>query len=283
MAGFGSHRCVRARIVERWVFNFRLSPESAEALLPVPWLSPVLVDGSAVFSFCPYLIADVRIGHGPRLVRAHARPMFFSAGRLSVTDARDFSARTVAWVPGRESGRTLAVAIASRLLGAPFRRVSVSISAAAPPVADTTADDEAARRLEVGEPDGGLRFGATIGSVEALSDTRSDSLFASATDFERFFACSSSWAPSSRPGALKRLDLDAFGTRWGRVGATSITGSEVPQGAVFDSAFVGVGGEYRWTPVGTSRRLGERAGEHRPIVVASCNLRPVAEVDSPPP
>lgn len=155
----------------------------------------------------------------------------------------------------------MAVAIATRLLGAPFRRVSVSLSAAAPLVTRATVCDEAARRLEVRESDGGLRFGATIGSVEALSDTipdslfasRTDSLFASAAEFERFFACSSSWAPSSKPGALKRLDLDAFGTRWSRIGATSINGSELPLGAVFDSPFVGVGGEYRWTPVGTGR------------------------------
>ena len=151
-------------------------------MLPVPWLSPMLVDGSAVYSFCPYLIADVRIGHGPRLMWSRARPMFFSAGRLTVIDARDSAACTVAWVPGRESGRALAASIATRLLGAPFRRVSASLSAAAPIFAETTADDEPARRLEVREPDGGLRFGATIGSVEALSDTMSYSLFASRTD-----------------------------------------------------------------------------------------------------
>ena len=105
-----------------------------------------------------------------------------------MTDARNSPACTVAWVPGRESGRALAAPIATRLLGAPFRRVSAALLAAAPLFAETTTDDEPARRLEVRELDGGLRFGAT-----------------------------------------------------------SIAGSEVPRGAVFDSVFVGVGGQYRWT------------------------------------
>ena len=209
-------------------------------MVPVPWLTPLLVDGSAVFSFCPYRIDDVRIGP---LATHRRRPMFFSAARLTVIDTRDPSGRTVAWVPGRESSAPGAATIGALLLGIRFRRVTVAV--------DT--DPGATQRLTVGERDS-CRFSATVteASVPTGPGVVGTRLFETTTQFERFFECavsrSPAWRASASPApATARLDLDACGTYWSALKVMDVVGDVIPPGAVFDSAFRGVGGLYRWS------------------------------------
>lgn len=45
-------RSISARLVERFIFNFRLSPNSFEEKLPIPWLRPQVINGWSAVSFC---------------------------------------------------------------------------------------------------------------------------------------------------------------------------------------------------------------------------------------
>ena len=45
-------RSVYARLVERFIFNFRISPDALDRRLPVRWLKPQVVNGYSVVSFC---------------------------------------------------------------------------------------------------------------------------------------------------------------------------------------------------------------------------------------
>lgn len=265
-------RSVGGRVVERWVFNFRIGEAAAVAMLPVPWLKPVLIDGSAVLSFCPYLIADLCLGpdvvrtmpcsvgdHGGnsrhrRLLRVGARnPLFFAASRLTVMDVRDRSGATLAWVPGRESGRALVRPVAGVLLRVPFRTVDSVVSPASGAdgmrcleVRDAAKCGTVALRFTASFADAAV--GAPVNaSAGEQTGGRARSLFGSVNEFAGFFGCTGSLSPSTVAQSLTRIDLQAQGTVWRRVDVLDVAGTVLPLDAVLDSAFAGVGGTYRWS------------------------------------
>lgn len=45
-------RSVKARLVERLIFNFRLKPDKLAKNLPAPWLQPQVINGWSIVSFC---------------------------------------------------------------------------------------------------------------------------------------------------------------------------------------------------------------------------------------
>ena len=54
-------RAVTARLIERFIFNFRLRPDEFAAHLPVPWLQPQIINGWSVASFCILKLQQVII------------------------------------------------------------------------------------------------------------------------------------------------------------------------------------------------------------------------------
>ena len=68
---------IRARLVERIIFNFAVEPEVAAGLIDAPWLEPELRDGKAILSFCVLDLEPASVGPlpAPRALRAvHAAP-----------------------------------------------------------------------------------------------------------------------------------------------------------------------------------------------------------------
>lgn len=49
---FPFFRSVKARMEERYIFNFRLPPDELAKKLPIPWIEPQVVNGCSVVSFC---------------------------------------------------------------------------------------------------------------------------------------------------------------------------------------------------------------------------------------
>jgi len=45
-------RTIEAKMVERYIFNFRMRPSDLKKKLPVPWLEPQIVNGWCAVSFC---------------------------------------------------------------------------------------------------------------------------------------------------------------------------------------------------------------------------------------
>src|SRR5262245_40606504 len=52
---------IDAKLIERFIFNFRLKPEVFSSQLPAPWLKPQIVNGWSVVSFCVLSLEDVTI------------------------------------------------------------------------------------------------------------------------------------------------------------------------------------------------------------------------------
>jgi hypothetical protein len=58
-------RSVTAKLVERYIFNFRLRPDALAESLPVPWLKPQVINGWSVASFCVLSLEQVMLAPLP--------------------------------------------------------------------------------------------------------------------------------------------------------------------------------------------------------------------------
>jgi hypothetical protein len=54
-------RSVTAVLQERLLFNFRVAPEKLATQLPVPWLTPQVINGTSILSFCILHLKEVTI------------------------------------------------------------------------------------------------------------------------------------------------------------------------------------------------------------------------------
>jgi hypothetical protein len=237
-------RSVNGQIVRRWVFNFRIPLDTAAAMLPLPWLTPVAFGDEAMYSYCPYEIGALQLGP---LHQFRKRTFFFAAGRLTVRDTRetptDTAAKHLAWVCGRQSSAVLANTLGRVFLRLPFERARITVSGQREIASGSSAD------LRVMHHDR-LLFGCTVSDRQ---QNETSGTFESVDEFQKFFLCETSWAPSAINNAFTRLDLDATGTQWRRVAGSHLAGSTIPPGAVFDSAYCGMGGDYTWSSVETIR------------------------------
>ena len=51
-ATFPFFRSIKSRMIERYIFNFRIRPKKLAERLPVKWLEPQVVNGWSAVSFC---------------------------------------------------------------------------------------------------------------------------------------------------------------------------------------------------------------------------------------
>src|SRR5437762_735470 len=61
-------RIVKASLLERFIFNFRLRPEELARHLPVPWLKPQVFNDWSVVSFCILKLNRVTVWPLPRFL-----------------------------------------------------------------------------------------------------------------------------------------------------------------------------------------------------------------------
>jgi uncharacterized protein DUF2071 len=223
-------RIVRAEVVTRYVFNYRLRPADAAAMLPVPWLEPAVVDGSAILSFCPYVLRRLTVGRVPAWLGLSA---VCAAYRLAVVELTPDGRRPAVWVPGRSASSPLVARGSRRWLHTPrFEHIAPRRGGA--------------KGVLEYDRGGGAPFRAVLGS-QYRGLVRSSRVFTDDREFGCFMSSgTTSLAPSRRDGELVRIDLDARGTRWRELPVVDVADDLVPSGATFESAFVGHGGSYAW-------------------------------------
>ena len=223
-------RAAQADVRVRYVVNFRIDPDLARAMLPVPWLDPQIVRGHAVLSFCPYVLDAVRLSPLPRSLGVRA---ICSAYRLAVVDRSGSTPVAAAWVPARETNDRFVARLAPGSLRAGFERLVASVT-----------DDPDGTRISFTRLDHRPYFHARFNPA----DQPGGELFVDVAAFEGFFkAAATSWAPSTTEGSWVRLDLDAGETNYAPLAITDLDAPGLPGDAVFDSAFVGRGGSYCWS------------------------------------
>jgi hypothetical protein len=228
---------VRARLRERFIFNYAIPPRALEARLP-SWLSPQLVNGRAIASFCILHLDEISVSAWPSRLGVSG---LHGAHRFGVVDR---SSRPAVYVEERLAGSPWAAAVTRT--GFPGRHAPVMIEVA-------RAETGEARSIRVARPDGALVFAARLATGGAALAPVAP-VFPTAEDFARFLREGTvSYAPSIDPERLNRVDLAKEENAYAELEVAAIEDPVIEEltGAPASESFVGAwrtsGGRYVWS------------------------------------
>jgi hypothetical protein len=94
-------RSITAVLEERLLFNFRVAPDKLATQLPVPWLKPLVVNGSSILSFCILHLKNVTIWPLPGSVIGWKT--ISCAYRCGVLDSSSGVSQPAVWIVDRLS------------------------------------------------------------------------------------------------------------------------------------------------------------------------------------
>jgi len=227
---------IYGRLIDRYLFNFRVDPEVLEGHLPpVNWLKPWVINGSGVVSFCLLNLEGVTLWPLP------SQPGFDTiscAYRCAVMDASGTSPEPSVYVLGRNTNLPLARRFGSMLFSGAMKMIRTSIE-----------HEQSVVDIRASYIDGQPLFSAKVSPSRAGS-TSDSKLFGSLEAFVDFIkGGKSSYTPSTREDRYSRVDLTEDSNYYEAINARidySWLDSVWPDAnLVFDSAFRAGGGRYR--------------------------------------
>ncbi len=232
---------VRAALAERFLFNFRMSPESLATFLPpVRWLVPQPVNGYGVVSFCLLDLRNITVAPLPTVAGLTS---ISCAPRYAVLDTSQNPSSPTVFVTERQTNSAFGAWFTGLGFSAPHPYVEVDIQ-----------EDGEATCIQVAEPQRGTIFS---GVVRPSQELRSE-LFPSASAFAAFIAQGvTSYGLSRYDGRLTKMDLHKEDADYEPLETSGVYGPIVQQwhdaGAVLDSAFRTRGGRYEWSYHGLTK------------------------------
>ncbi len=73
-------RSIKAKMVERYIFNFRMKPETLQKHLPSDYLKPQVINGWSVMSFCILNLDKIMLAPLPPIIRFKTLSCAYRAG-----------------------------------------------------------------------------------------------------------------------------------------------------------------------------------------------------------
>lgn len=232
-ATFPFFRSVVARMEERYIFNFRVSPDELAQKLPVPWLRPQEIAGFSVLSFCILWLKKLTVSPIPSIFPFET---LSGAYRMGVIDSSGAQPKASVYITERWADLSLVAKFAPAI-----------ILDTVPVIRADLENKDGATRATLKYFDEGLLFTAEV--RPAAGGFRSE-LFPSVDDFAKFIKDGeSSFAPSIYEGAYTKVDLRKEDVAYEPLDATveyselhNEWGIEMP----FDSAVRARGTKYKW-------------------------------------
>ena len=229
---------IRAKLAERFIFNFRMSSHALQKYLPVKWLVPAEVSGFAVASFCMLDLRHITIAPFPTVVGLSS---VSCAPRYAVTDISTSTPKSAVFVTERQTNSSFGAWFTRLGFSAPHRHVGANITR-----------EEGIIRLSVETPDQQNIFSASVWPAE----TTSSEIF-NCQSFKQFIAEGvSSYGLSRYASRLTKLDLYKEDTDYHPMEVLEMSGSAIEEwlhnDAIFDSAFSTSGGRYQWRYLGVT-------------------------------
>ncbi len=229
-------RSVTARLVERFIFNFRLRPDAFAQHLPVPWLRPQVFNGWSVASFCVLKLDQVILWPLPGFL---GKRMTSCAYRCGVIDTSSGRPEPSVYITDRNSD----LPIVARL--APWWFADTI-----PMIRPQVDDGRDSFTIRINYLDSQKLFCAT--ARPAPGGRFTSQVFASLDEYAAFIHNGvSSYTPSIYGDALARVDLIKEDPAYIPLDATVdfswLDGAWAEAGLEYDSAVRATGGEYRWT------------------------------------
>ena len=237
-------RIVTARLIERFIFNFRLRPDAFAAHLPVPWLEPQVINGWSVASFCILKLDQVIIWPLPGFLGMQT---VSCAYRCGVIDTSSGVRSPCVYITDRNTDLPLIARLAPWWFAdtIPMVRFDVDDNINSYSVKINYLDKQ---RLFYAEAKNG-----TPGQLNSK-------VFSSLGEFSAFIHGGvSSYTPSIYGDALAKVDLikedPAYQTLEATVDHSWLDGAWSDTGLEFDSAVRASGGSYKWSYQGLRSEL----------------------------
>ncbi len=234
ISSFPFFRSVKARMEERYIFNFRTRPEDLARKLPAPWLEPQVVNGWSAVSFCILWLKRLTVVPFPPLIPFQT---VSCAYRIGVIDKSGPAPEPSVYVTERWADLALAAKLA------PWTLLD-----SVPIVKATLAPGNGVTKMAFEYFDRTPLFEADVRPASAFSSQ----VFASMDAFAAFIKGGvSSYAPSLYAGAFTKVDLQKEDVGYSPLNAT-VQYSELHRlwddvEMLLDSAVRATGANYKWT------------------------------------
>ncbi len=230
-------RSVYARLIERFIFNFRLAPDALASHLPAPYLQPQVINGWSVVSFCVLMLDRVMLSPLPSFLGFKT---VSCAYRCGVIDTSGASPEPSVYITDRNTD----LPIISRLGPWVFSDTILMIRPSITQEGDAVT-------IRVNYLDRQRLFAAEAKPSEIPGKLDSQ-VFDSIDAFARFMHLGvSSYTPAIYGDALAKVDLHKDDPSYVPLSATvdysSLDGVWRDAGIAFDSAVRATGGLYTWT------------------------------------
>lgn len=232
---------VYGHLVDRYLFNFRVSADAIQSHLPVGWLKPRLVNGHGVVTFCLLRLKGVTLWPLPTFAGMDSTSCAY---RCAVTDLSNSKPEPSVYILGRSTDVPLISKLGTRLFSGEMKLVRVGIEAG-----------PGFEGISVMRSDGRNLFEARV--EQARPERIASKLFNSQDDFVSFIKGGlSSYTPSVKKGHYSRVDLVEDSNHYVPLNAmvkySWLSEDWRDAGLKFDSAFHATGGLYRLKYMGAA-------------------------------
>ena len=185
-------RSVAARMVERYIFNYRISPTELRKRLPVPWLEPQIVNGYSIVSFCILWLEKLTLKPIPSIIPFST---ISCAYRIGVVDVSESIPAPSVYVIDRWADLRLIAMLGPIILHDTIPVIKAAIGH----------DNNGGTRVQMSYTDGAALFSA---SVQPRFEGLGSSVFPAVDDFATFIKNGvGSYGPSLEQGKLTKVDL----------------------------------------------------------------------------
>jgi hypothetical protein len=231
----GIPRKITARLVERLIFNFRITPDALDRVLPATWLKPQVCNGWSIVSFCILDLERVTLWPWPASLGYRTTSCAYRCGAI---DASQSPAAPSVYITDRQTDLPLIARLAPWLLLDTILMVRPKI-----------VHSGSSMKINVDYLDGQAMFAATA----APAQTWSSQVFPTVEDFGFFIKGGvASYTPSVYGDRLTEVDLHkdepVYAPLDAEVNMGCLDGVWKDAGVVYDSAVrASGGGHYEWT------------------------------------
>jgi hypothetical protein len=226
-------RSIKAQLNERYIFNFKIKPETLEAKLPVKWLKPQIINNWSVVSFCILDVNKITVVPIPNIFNYET---ISCAYRIGVLDMSQENPTPSVYITDRNADLPMITKLSPFLLADAIPYVKASL-----------AHEGDLVRVQANYADG-----QTLFSAEAKPGNLNSEMFNSVDEFKSFIKNGvSSYTPSIYPEKMARVDLKKTDTVYeameGSVEYSWLDGIWKDADLKLDSIIRAKGGQYKWT------------------------------------
>lgn len=234
---FPFFRSVKARMVERYIFNYRIEPAALKKRLPAPWLEPLVVNGYSAVSFCILWLEKLSVAPFPALFGLSTISCAYRIGVLDVSGAKP---EPSVYVVDRWADLPMISRLGPLILQDTIPVIKAAIGH----------ENDGETSVQMSYTDGAALFSA---KVRPRAGGLGSKVFADLPAFASFIKGGvASYGPSLEPGYLTKVDLHKEEVAYEPLDAT-VDFSELGEeswssaGLELDSAVRARGAWYKWT------------------------------------